>query len=92
MISVDQAQKMVLDQVAAPKSSTKYQKWAIGLYFISDADFQCLTMMREEVGVRVLATEKVNFRSALGRVLCQEVKANWETGSNIPLKELYPSP
>merc|ERR1719300_2130570 len=49
MISVDQAQKMVLDQ--------------------------CSTMMREEMGVRVLATEIVDFRSALGRVLCQEVAA-----------------
>jgi len=49
MISVDQAQKMVLDQ--------------------------CSSMMREDMGVRVLATEMVNFRSALGRVLCQEVTA-----------------
>jgi len=49
MISVDQAQKMVLDQ--------------------------CSSMMREEMGVRVLATEIVNFRNALGRVLCQEVTA-----------------
>ena len=38
--------------------------------------FQCSTMMREEMGVRVLATEIVGFRSALGRVLCQEVKVN----------------
>ena len=35
---------------------------------------QCTSMMREEMGVRVLATEMVNFRSALGRVLCQEVR------------------
>merc|ERR1719220_3083729 len=49
MISVDQAQKMVLDQ--------------------------CSSMMHEEKGVMVLATETVNFRSALGRVLCQQVEA-----------------
>merc|ERR1719507_2463228 len=49
MISVDQAQKMVLDQ--------------------------CSSMMREDMGVGVLATEIVNFRNALGRVLCQEVTA-----------------
>ena len=35
---------------------------------------QCSSMMREDMGVRVLATEMVNFRSALGRVLCQEVR------------------
>jgi len=49
MITVDQAQKMVLDQ--------------------------CSSMMHEEKGVMVLATEAVNFRSALGRVLCQQVEA-----------------
>ena len=36
--------------------------------------FQCSTMMVEEMGVRVLATEVVDFRRALGRVLCQQVK------------------
>ena len=36
--------------------------------------FQCSTMLVEEMGVRVLATELVDFRSALGRVLCQQVK------------------
>ena len=30
-------------------------------------------MMHEAKGVMVLATETVNFRSALGRVLCQQV-------------------
>ena len=41
---------------------------------------QCSSMMREEMGVRVLATEMVNFRSALGRVLCQEVRG--KSGAN----------
>ena len=34
---------------------------------------QCSSMMHEEKGVMVLAIETVNFRSALGRVLCQQV-------------------
>ena len=105
MISVDEAQKMVLHQVTdtvllvtnkyhkvpkGPKSGSrsgtkKYQRSqnmvlfqvplnVTLLFFLLMVYFQCSTMMVEEMGVRVLATELVDFRSALGRVLCQQVK------------------
>ena len=64
MISVDEAQKMVLDQVGSRSK------------LMLMMSLQCSAMMREESGVMVLATEMVDFRSSLGRVLCQEVTGN----------------
>ena len=69
MISVDEAQKMVLDQVGSRSK------------LMLMMSLQCSAMMREESGVMVLATEMVDFRSSLGRVLCQEVIKNRRLGS-----------
>ena len=69
MISVEEAQKMVLDQVGSRSK------------LVLMMSLQCSAMMREESGVMVLATEMVDFRSSLGRVLCQEVIKNSRLGS-----------
>ena len=75
MISVDQAQKMVLDQVKIRDIFKIEAKSAmLILLLLLMLNLQCSSMMREEMGVGVLATETVNFRNSLGRVLCQEVK------------------
>ena len=71
MISVDEAQKMVLDQVGSRSK------------LMLMMSLQCWAMMREESGVMVLATEMVDFRSSLGRVLCQEVIKNRRFGTNV---------
>ena len=76
MISVDQAQKMVLDQVKIRDIfKSEANSAMLILLLLLMLNLQCSSMMREEMGLRVLATEIVNFRSALGRVLCQEVKS-----------------
>ena len=89
---------MVLNQATNKKNTTKYLKGpkkvlfqvSLNVYVLVTltAYFQCSTMMRDEMGVGVLATEMVDFRSALGRVLCQEVKQSiWQEFSERKKEE-----